>query len=460
MVWRTVVGRACAVALAVACTAAAAQAQTVEAFSPQGEVKGVRQVTARFARPMVTFGDPRQPEPFAIECAEKGTGRWADTKNWVFDFARDLPAGVRCTFTVKAGLAYAVGTAVAAGQTFEFTTGGPAIVRNLPYEGSRIDEGQVFILGLDAPAKPETVTAHAHCVAAGVNEAIPVRLVTGDERRTILDNRKSFAGSYLRAVLLDGDSGRTRAFLFRLQVTGSDQDKFLRLRDAPDSPLVTLACARALPAGAEVKLVWGKGIAATTGVATTTTQALSFEVRAAFRASFTCERVNKDAQCMPILPLALSFTAPIAKDAAQRIRLVDAAGKAYPAKLPKDEGNGIESVTFGPGLPEKQQFRIELPEGLQDDAGRPLANARSFPLRVRTDENPPIVKFAADFGILERVLPNDEKAMLPVSVRNVEPVLHGQVASVREPRAPGGKDAPIPGQVAQVKRGDEMQVIA
>ncbi len=431
--------------------AAQASAQSVDFFSPRGEVKGVRQVTARFAKPMVPFGDPREVDPFAIDCAEKGTGRWADPRNWVYDFARDLPAGVRCTFTVKPGLTDVDGAAVAGGQRFDFSTGGPAILRSLPYEGSRIDENQVFVLGLDAPAKPETITANARCVAAGVNEEIPVRLVTGDERRTILDNRKSFAASYLRLLLIDGEAGRTRGFLFRLPTTGSDRDKFLRLRDAPDSPLVTLACARTLPQGAEVKLVWGKGIAATTGVATSNTQALAFSVRPAFRASFTCERVNKDAQCIAILPLGLSFTAPIAKADAQKIRLVDEAGKAYAAKLPKDTGDGIEGVTFGPGLPEKTQFRIELPAGLTDDAGRALVNARSFPLRVRTDENPPLAKFAADFGILERVLPDGEKPMLPVTVRNVEPLLPGRVASV--------KDTPIPGQVVQVKRGDEMQIV-
>ena len=345
-------------------------AQSVEFFSPRGEVKGVRQVTARFAKPMVPFGDPREVDPFAIECAEKGTGRWADPRNWVYDFARDLPAGVRCAFTVKTGLTDVDGAAVAGGQRFEFSTGGPAIVRSLPYEGSPIDENQVFILGLDAPPKPETIPANARCIAAGINEEIGVRLVEGDERRTILDNRKSFASSYLRVLFLDANEGRTRGMLFRLPVTGSDRDKFLRLRDAPDSPLVTLACARTLPANAEVKLVWGKGIAATTGVVTSNVQTLAFKVRPAFRASFTCERVNQDAQCIPILPLTLSFTAPIAKADAQKIRLVDAAGKTYPAKLPKDTGDGIESVTFGPGLPEKQQFRIEIPDGLKDDAGR------------------------------------------------------------------------------------------
>jgi uncharacterized protein YfaS (alpha-2-macroglobulin family) len=447
----TSIGRALR-ALAVLCAlaAAGAHAQSVEFFSPRGEVKGVRQVTARFAKPMVPFGDPRELDPFTIDCLEKGTGRWADPRNWVYDFARDLPAGVRCTFTVNSGLTDVDGAAVAGGQRFDFTTGGPAILRSLPYEGSRIDENQVFVLGLDAPAKPETILANARCVAAGVNEEIGVRLVTGDERKTILDNRKSFAASYLRLLFVDADAGRTRGFLFRLPVTGSDRDKFLRLRDAPDSPLVTIACTRTLPAGAEVKLVWGKGIAATTGVTTSAVQAIAFEVRPAFRASFTCERVNADAQCIPILPLTLSFTASIGKADAQKIRLVDAAGKAYPALL-LDEGEGIQRVWFGPGLPEKTQFRIEIPADLKDDAGRPLANARSFPLRVRTDENPPLAKFAADFGILERLLPDNEKPMLPVTVRNVEPNLPGRVASV--------KDTPIPGQVVQVRRGDEMQVI-
>jgi len=227
------------IALLAFALATQASAQSVEFFAPRGEVKGVHQVTARFGKQMVPFGDPREVDPFTIDCAEKGTGRWADPRNWVYDFARDLPAGVRCTFSVKPGLTDVDGAAVAGGQRFDFSTGGPAILRSLPYEGSRIDENQVFVLGLDAPAKPETIVANARCVAAGINEEIGVRLVTGEERKTILDNRKSFAASYLRMLLIDGDTGRSRGFLFRLPTTGSDRDKFLRLRDAPDSPLVT-----------------------------------------------------------------------------------------------------------------------------------------------------------------------------------------------------------------------------
>ncbi|TMH56031.1 MAG: alpha-2-macroglobulin, partial [Betaproteobacteria bacterium] len=438
----------------------ALHAKEVEFFSPQGEVKAVRQVTARFARPMVPFGDPREVDPFAIDCVEKGKGRWADMKNWVYDFDRDLPAGVRCSFTLKAGLTALDASALVGGQRFEFNTGGPAIVKSLPYEGATIDESQMFILGLDAAVQPETVAAHAYCIAAGVNEKIGVRLVTGEERKTILDNRKSFAASYLRFIFLDSANARSRSFTFRLPTTGSDEEKFLRLRDAPDSPLVTLACARTLPPNAEVKLVWGKRIASSSGVPTSADQALAYRVRPTFRASFSCDRVNKDAQCIPILPLTLSFTAPVPPRDAARIRLVDSSGKSYKAKPAKDDDDAITSVTFGPGLPENESFRIVLPVPLKDDAGRTLSNASSFPLKVRTDENPPLAKFAADFGILERVLPDKSTPLLPVTLRNVEAPLSGLVGTTGRPQAPRTDGAPIPAKVARVAPGDETRIIA
>ncbi len=452
-------------------TAFAAAGDTVELFSPQGTVKGVRQASARFAAPMVPFGDPRRVDPFTIDCPVKGRGRWADMKNWVYDFDADLPAGVRCSFTVAAGLTAVDGTPVAGGQQFAFGTGGPAILRSLPYEGGRIDENQVFILGLDAPADAASIAAHAYCTAAGIHERIGVRIVGGDERRTILDNRKSFAASWLRLVLVDPDTGRSRAFAFALPPSGSDEDKFRRLRDAPDSPLVTLACARTLPAGADMKLVWGKGVATTTGIAAAADQALAFKVQPAFRAAFTCERVNRNAQCLSILPLNLTFTAPIARRDAAQIRLVGATGTVYPAKLPKGtDGDAVEAVSFGPGLPEQATFRLELPAGLKDDAGRPLTNAATFPLKVQTDALPPLAKFPGDFGILEARLPDGATPLLPVTVRNLEPVIAGVIgtagpkgtaaaAPASATPAPPAADGTIPGQIARVRPGEEMKVV-
>ncbi len=70
-------------------SAFAADAPRVEVFSPQGIVKEVRQITVRFSEQMVPFGEPSGLiEPFDIDCPEKGTSRWADGKNWVYDFDR------------------------------------------------------------------------------------------------------------------------------------------------------------------------------------------------------------------------------------------------------------------------------------------------------------------------------------------------------------------------------------
>jgi len=72
--------------------------------SPSGTVKRVRQFTARFPEAMVPFGDPRELAPFDIDCPARGRGRWVDDRHWAYDFAADLPAGVRCTFSLKDGL--------------------------------------------------------------------------------------------------------------------------------------------------------------------------------------------------------------------------------------------------------------------------------------------------------------------------------------------------------------------
>src|SRR2546426_12841412 len=81
------------------------QSARIEEFSPQAVVKNVRQVRARFSEPMVPLGNPSEsPAPFIISCPEKGTARWADSRNWIYDFNRDLGAGVRCEFRVSEGL--------------------------------------------------------------------------------------------------------------------------------------------------------------------------------------------------------------------------------------------------------------------------------------------------------------------------------------------------------------------
>ncbi|MBL0916461.1 MAG: alpha-2-macroglobulin, partial [Sphingopyxis sp.] len=65
---------------------------------------------------------------------------------------------------------------------------------------------------------------------------------------------------------------------------------------------------------------------------------------------------------------------------------------------------------------EKAAARSARPADITDQSGRRLQNQSNFPLKFHIDRAPPIVKFAAEFGILEA----SEGGVLPVTVRGVE----------------------------------------
>ena len=160
----------------------------VEMFSPQGTVKKVRQVAARFSAPMVAFGDPRLSDPFEVSCPVKGKGRWADDRNWAYDFEEDLPAGIRCDFSLKDGLTALSGKAIGGQQKYSFSTGGPAILFSIPREGNTsVDEEQIFLLLLDAEADGESILANATFSVEGIHEKVGVAFVPGAERKQLLD---------------------------------------------------------------------------------------------------------------------------------------------------------------------------------------------------------------------------------------------------------------------------------
>jgi len=418
------------------------RAAEVELFSPQGEVKGVRQAAARFSEAMVPLGDPRLEPPFDIDCPQPGTGRWADQKNWVYDFERDLPAGVRCAFKVKPGLATLAGKPLDT-QSFAFTTGGPAVIESLPSREDIVDEEQIFILGLDAPVDLQTVVQHAYCDARGVAEKIPLRLVTGEQRLQLLEQRRDFIDRYLAALYKDG---HLAAIAERDLLRGTRAEQ-LQQADEANFPVVLARCARRLPSDAPIRLIWGQGIASRSGVPTAQDQIVQFKVRPAFTASFSCERVNRDADCLPFLPMRLSFSAPVSRALAAKITLRGAQGKSYKPALPevREDGEFVQEVSFTGPFPEQAEFKLELPADLHDDAGRKLVNQKRFPLTVKTDIAPPLAKFAARFGIIEW----KADPTLPVTLRNVEAELPGRQWS-------SGDD--VPGAVLRIGNANASEI--
>ena len=389
---------------AVALLACAGQVSAlgVASVSPQGEVAQIRQVVVKFDQAAINFGDARSGAPFALSCsnaqASKGNGRWISEREWAFELERDLPPGVRCTLTPQSGFKSPSDQALTSAASYAFNSGGPFVRRISPYDGSRIDEEQIFVLELSGAADPATVPSNLWCAVEGLGERVPMKKVEGDAQTQVL-----------KAI------GSTKA----------EQEQPLRF--------LTLQCARKLSSNARVSVVYGKGITTPqvggTVVANTVEKRFNFQVREPFSASFSCERENANAACLPIMPMQLRFNAPITRKLAQAIALKSSAGSVKPSI---DEGDGdsvVQSIQFKPPFAEDTDYRIELPSGFVDTAGRTLRNAESFPLKTRTAGAPPLAKFAAgSFGVIERFAePGSEKmptpALLPVTLRNVEQAL-------------------------------------
>jgi uncharacterized protein YfaS (alpha-2-macroglobulin family) len=379
----------------------------VSAFSPQGAAKRVRQVQAVFSAPMVPLGDPRLTDPFEVTCAEPGAGRWVDTRSWVYDFARDVPAGVRCEFRLRAGLASLDGRTVGGASAFAFSTGGPAISASEPREGAdNIDEEQAFVLELDAAAQAASVERHGAFRVDSLPDPIGVRILLGEEREAILRARYG-------------------------------------TRPRPEGVLVIQARQR-FPAKDRVALIWGKGIESQSGVSTDADQTLSFEVRAPFAPRLQCVRENPRAECVPVASMRLAFDAQVAWSQARRIALVGPDGARRSPVQDGAEEPFVRDVVFKGPFPEKTAFSLEIPPGFTDDAGRAPVNAASFPMVVKTDALPPLAKFAARFGILERYA----DPALPVTLRNLEPTV--QVKMLGLPSGAAGLREWATGKVLRV----------
>lgn len=381
----------------------------VEFFTPQGAAKDVRQVTVRFSEPMVPFGDPRLTDPFSFACPFQGSGRWADSRNWVFDFLEDLPAGHQCTFTLRNDLRTLAGSAVIGPNSFSFSTGGPAVRDMRPYQGNLIEEEQAFVLVLDAAATRESVLEHVFFTVKGVGEKIGIRILEGIEQKKILE-----ATGYISKTNPD-----------------------------PKQPLCVIQAKRRFPNNAEVNLVWGRGVAARTGVETGQDQILPYKVRAEFTVQFSCGREKKDANCIPILPMELRFSAPVPILFAEKVKLRGPHNRSYPSVLGDNEGDDageapkeqekqklqtVSSVQFNGPFPESASFTLDIPRNMIDEAGRTLITRDKFPLTVRTSGYPPLAKFNARFGILEL----KGSAVLPVTLRNLEPAVKTRIAALDE----------------------------
>jgi uncharacterized protein YfaS (alpha-2-macroglobulin family) len=416
-----------------------------------GAAGAVERYTIRFNQPMVPLGDPRAPAPFTTACA--GTGRWVDQQTWVFDFAAPLAGDAKCSFDAAKGLKSVAGYALNGRTSYTVDAGGPSARAVLPSgDGDTIEEDQVFLVAATQAPTRASVAANAYCVVDGIGEKIPVDVLPAD----------------LPARLI-GEMGTrnwsVRSFLESAGLPEAVPDKPAD-RQALYAGVTALKCRRALPPGRDMALVWPQGIASASGRLAGSDQRFDYSVRKPFAARFECSRTNPQAGCSPVQPAYVRFTAPVPMSQAAAIRLTLPDGKQIAPTFDDDDKKKatVSDVTFKAPLPYETAAKLTLPAGLKDESGRALSNAERFPLDVRFDAAPPLVKFAAGFGILEAA----QGGVLPVTVRNVEPALQGKSLPIGgRTLKVGDSDAAVAEwlrtvddaddeNVEEVKRGDEV----
>lgn len=406
----------------------------IKTFSPQGIVKGVRQVKAVFSEQIVNFGDLNAPSPFDVKCDAKGKGLWLDEKTWIYEFEKELTAGIKCEFTLKPEIKTLSGEKIKGQRTFSFSTGGPSIINSYPSDGSKdIHENQAFIITTDAEYEENSILSKVYCVIEGINEKIGIKIIKGNDRDKIL-----------KSAGYDGEYDNTA-----LDLNGKNY--------------IVIQCKRSFPNNSEVKLLWGKGIKSLSGVENEKEQILTFKTREAFNIKFRCVREKPDAGCIPLLPMRLYFLSPVPIGYAEKI-ILKGGGKVYkPAKYVSDyyeEDNSkpefIREVIFKGPFPEKTSFILEVPKDIKDEDGRVPINIKSFPLEVKTDEYPPLAKFSARFGIIEL---NGDSA-LPLTLRNIEPEIKTRMLKIGEEKLKEKNEkGEVSAKVYKVSSDSESKII-
>jgi len=430
-------------ALALAPAAASSdRAPSVVMATPGSGGGTIERFTVRFSEPMVPLGDPRAAGPFTVTCPVAGQGRWVDQTTFVHEFAGPLPGGISCAFDLRPGLRSLRG-AMLTSQRFTVDTGGPAARAVLPSRyGGEIDEDQVFLVAANVVPRRASVAANAYCAVAGIGEKIAVDLLPPGTASRVLEG----LGSQYAASSFLTDAGLPSPF-------PADPSA----RAAIDRAIVAFKCRRPLPPGQDMAIVWGGTISAANGRTAGADQRFDFTVRKAFEARFECSRINPRAGCNPVQDAWVRFTAPIDRAVAEKIRIELPNGRRltpFFARPGRDERTqaAVSEVRFKGPLPAATAATVVLPEGVRDDSNRPLANAQRYPLAVRFDASPPLIKFAANFGIVEA----KEGGMLPVTVRAVEPSLRGGKVGVdgKSVRV-GGSDSDVARWLRQIEDAAE-----
>jgi alpha-2-macroglobulin len=401
-------------------------------FSPTSDradhrVDTVNQIRVEFGAPMVKLGSGAQTggDVFDITCSPRVEGRasWNSDHTWIFDFNSDndgnfISGGTRCDVKLKSGVKTLAGQPILGTRSYLFVIDGPNIVAITPDQSGDSDASNP---DYDDPKKK----APTDDAATGVINEDQVFVIQTD---AIVDPKSIAPNVYFLAE--GGSKSRISAEL----LSGKDLEEVLKAHsvDKEKIPLTVVIKPKGeFPNDKKVNLVWGAGVKALqSGIARVTQNVRNYEVRKTLRADVTCYRVNANSGCMPLGDIRVIFSADVPRDQVESAYILLPNGKTMKPDFYTEYGeqtNHVGELRFRGPFPENGDFKIVLPNMIKDEKGRPLENAKSFPLALKTASMPPLIKFAAKFGLVEANIGADTG--VPVTVRNIEAQALGKLAT-------------------------------
>ncbi len=405
---------AMAAALLLSANSAHAQTAEVASFTPQGEVRRIQQVAMRFNTDMVRLGEGDAAAPITVTCPQgtndPGKGRWVDTRRYVVEWPRDLPVGTRCVATLRAGVKTLEGREVKTAGPWEFTTGGPKLAESRPYQGmSGIREHEIFLLRPDAQTDVGSVDRHLQCQSEGEAALRMERLSREDGLRAMRVQHPQF----------DESTWDTQGWM-------------------------AYRCAKPFASSAKVRLVWGAGIAASSGVTSKTDQIFNYTVRPVFSLNVTCGVLDGNPGCDPRNGLNFQFSAPVAPAELTKITVTADGGKHV--ALRRVNQNSPQTVAASEPLEvldEGGKVSVSLADTPRDTDGRTLTNARDFPKTISVAKLPPYVGFVNNNSVLARTSETGRPAQLIVAARYVERRLTAKAARISGAQGEAGEKSAL-----------------
>lgn len=341
-------------------------------YYPEGSVSSVKQFKVSFNQSITAAQNNQNAlPPVTSNCFTDGSGYWTDSKTWVYNFSNSPTPDVKCLIQAHSEFIQTVSGQLKTKINLRpswFQTQNVLISQLWPSDGSTVDAEQTFFIKTNATVSSEWINKNVYFLIKGIGNKIPAVVLPQNETQKIFKQLKQEKAIY--------DESDAAAYITAIK------------------PI------KALPRSSQIEMHW--------------VSEYSFAIEPDFTAKLSCERETADSGCLPLSDIFVNFSQPISGDNIKKIYLQTEDGrKILPFEAAHlNNQHTYSSVRFLNPFLEKKTYVLVLGK-IKSIDNEDLLNATSFPLKIKTDSLPSLLKVDSQFSVIEK-----DYAFLPITVRH------------------------------------------